>query len=140
MPLSLANVAQTANAWATRPGGTLMKSIVLLLALVGFLVTAAVAVPEQPDAQTAAGWVKSKKSPVLGGPLGTCFDVAVLREGGRYHMWFSWRPKKSVALTESEDGLTWSPPVIALEPNAKSGWEEDGNRPVVLKEGDTYHM
>src|SRR5262249_23159329 len=117
-----------------------MKSIVPLLALVGFLVTTAVAVSEQPETQTAAGWVKSKKSPVLGGPLGRGLDVAVLREGGRYHMWFSWRPKKSIGLTESEDGLTWSEPVIALGPNAKSGWEDDVNRPVALKKDDTYHM
>jgi beta-1,2-mannobiose phosphorylase / 1,2-beta-oligomannan phosphorylase len=117
-----------------------MKSIVPLLALVGFLVTGVVAFPEQPDAQTAAGWVKSEKNPVLGGSLGTCFDIAILREGGRYRMWFSWRPKKSIALTESEDGLTWGEPVIALGPNATSGWEDDINRPVVLKKGDTYHM
>src|SRR5215831_1979495 len=125
---------------ATCPEGTPMRNIVPLLALVGFLVTTPVALPEQPDAQTAAGWVKSKKSPVLGGPLGTCFDVAVLREGGRYRMWFSWRPKKSIALAESEDGLTWGEPVVVLGSNANSGWEDDVNRPVVIKKGDTYHM
>ena len=106
------------------------------VALVGFLVTGAVGLPEQPEAQTAGGWVKSEKNPVLGGPLGTCFDVAVLREGGQYRMWFSWRPKQGIALTASEDGLTWGEPVIALGPNAKSGWEDEVNRPVVLKQGE----
>jgi predicted GH43/DUF377 family glycosyl hydrolase len=95
---------------------------------------------QQPDAPTAAGWVKYDKNPVLGGSLGTCFDLAVLREGGRYRMWFSWRPKQSIALTESADGLTWSKPVLALGPNRQSGWEDDVNRPVVLKAGDSYHM
>jgi hypothetical protein len=79
-----------------------MKSIVPLVALAGFLATGTVVGADQPEAQTAAGWVKSEKSPVLGGSLGTCFDIAVLREDGRYRMWFSWRPKKSIALTVSE--------------------------------------
>jgi hypothetical protein len=118
-----------------------MKLIVPSLILVGlWLPTMVVAAePERRDVQTAAGWVKSDKNPVLGGSLGTCFDIAVLRDAGKYRMWFSWRPKKSIALTESDDGLTWSKPVIALGPNAESGWEEDVNRPVVLKQGDTYH-
>src|SRR5262249_14845568 len=29
---------------------------------------------------------------------------------------------------------------IALGPNAQSGWEEDVNRPTVLKQGDSYHI
>jgi len=87
-----------------------------------------------------AGWVKHPKNPVLGGDLGTCFDVSVLREGGIYRMWFSWRPKKSIALVESKDGVQWSKPVIVLGPNAKTDWEHDLNRPVVLKNRDRYQM
>ena len=30
---------------------------------------------DSPDAETAGGWVKYEKNPVLGGSLGTCFDV-----------------------------------------------------------------
>jgi predicted GH43/DUF377 family glycosyl hydrolase len=55
-------------------------------------------------------------------------------------MWFSWRPKKSIALVESKDGLAWGEPTVVLGPNQASGWEEDVNRPVVLKEGDRYRM
>jgi predicted GH43/DUF377 family glycosyl hydrolase len=96
----------------------------------------------QPKAveQTAAGWVKYDKNPVIGGNLGTCFDISVLREGDKYRMWFSWRPKRALALTESADGLTWSTPAIVLGPNPRSGWEDDINRPVVLKKGETYHL
>ncbi len=50
----------------------------------------------QPSADTAAGWAKHPKNPVLGGDLGTCFDISVLKEGDTYRMWFSWRPKKRV--------------------------------------------
>jgi predicted GH43/DUF377 family glycosyl hydrolase len=92
------------------------------------------------DAEVAGGWVKFGKNPVLGGPLGTCFDVSVLREGGGYRMWFSWRPKRSIALVESKDGLAWGEPSIALGPNRASGWEEEVNRPVVIKHGGKYRM
>ena len=73
---------------------------------------------------TAAGWIKHP-NPVLGGDLGTCFDISVLKEGDTYRMWFSWRPKKSIALVESKDGVQWSKPVIVLGPNEKTDWEND---------------
>lgn len=92
------------------------------------------------DTETAAGWRKYEKNPVLGDKLGTCFDISVLREDNRYRMWFSWRPKKSIALVESQDGLTWGEPQIVLGPRKASGWEDDLNRPVVIREGDRYHM
>ena len=105
-------------------------------------------VPDEPagrgeqagSAETAAGWVKHPRNPVLGGDLGTCFDVSVLKEGGKYRMWFSWRPKKSIALVESQDGVQWSKPLIVLGPNEKTDWEDDLNRPVVLKNGTRYQM
>lgn len=90
--------------------------------------------------ETSAGWIKSEWNPVLGGKLGTCFDIAVLREADKYRMWFSWRPKKSVALVESTDGVHWSEPQIALGPNPSSDWEEDINRPVVVRRGNIYHL
>jgi predicted GH43/DUF377 family glycosyl hydrolase len=92
------------------------------------------------SADTNRGWVKSKHNPVLGGKLGTCFDVSVLKEGETFRMWFSWRPKKSVALVESIDGVHWNDPVIVLRPNPATGWEDDVNRPVALKRPDVYHM
>jgi len=98
------------------------------------------AIQEPSQSETAGGWVKDPSSPVLGGALGTCFDVSVLREGGRYRMWFSWRPKKSIALVESSDGIHWSTPEIVLGPNEKTDWEADLNRPVVLKIGNRYEM
>jgi predicted GH43/DUF377 family glycosyl hydrolase len=93
-----------------------------------------------PPAGTSAGWRKHKRNPVLGGDLGTCFDVAMLRENGTYRMWFSWRPKKSVALVESPDGIHWSEPLIVLGPNEATDWEKDINRPTVIKRDGTYHM
>jgi hypothetical protein len=92
------------------------------------------------EAEGAAGWRKFANNPVLGGDLGTCFDVSLLREEKTYRMWFSWRPKKAVALVEGTDGVHWGPPVIVLAPNPQTDWEEDINRPVVVKRPDGYHM
>jgi beta-1,2-mannobiose phosphorylase / 1,2-beta-oligomannan phosphorylase len=89
---------------------------------------------------SVAGW-KKYPSPVLGGQYGTCFDVSVLKDADVYRMWVSWRPKQSVALVESKDGFHWSgPPKIVLPPRRETGWEEDINRPVIIKREDGYHM
>ena len=57
--------------------------------------------------------------PVLGGSLGTCFDVAVLKDGDVLRMYFSWRPRMSLALGESRDGIRWSqPPIVLVGPMA----------------------
>src|SRR5437016_10502375 len=119
-----------------------MKYLLTVLLPAAVLGAAALGAADRdaPDAETAGGWRKYDKNPVLGGPLGTCFDVSVLRDGDKYRMWFSWRPKRSIALVESDDGLSWGEPSIVLGPNKTSGWEEDVNRPVVIKEGGKYRM
>ena len=56
----------------------------------------------------AGPWVKYGDKPVLGNKkLGTCFDINVVTNGpAPYTMYFSWRPKKSIALVRSDDALT----------------------------------
>ena len=96
---------------------------------------------EKSTGSTRAGWFKHGNSPVLGGNYGTCFDMSVLKEGELYRMYFSWRPEKSLALVESKDGIHWSEPVIILGPRETAeGWEDDLNRPVVIKHENRYHM
>ena len=111
-----------------------------LFASLTLAVAAGRAEAEERPAETCAGWLKSEANPVLGGSLGTCFDICLLKDGGRYRMWFSWRPKKSVALVESSDGVHWGAPQIALGPDPDSDWQADMNRPVVLKRAEGYHM
>lgn len=82
--------------------------------------------------QTSGGWAKYDYNPVLGGNLGTCFDCCLLRFPEGYRMWFSWRPKKAIAWTDSRDGINWLPPRIALQGLPGSDWERDVNRPIVL--------
>jgi hypothetical protein len=89
---------------------------------------------------TNAGWIKYEKNPVFGGDLGTCFDVSLLRENRKFRMWFSWRPQKSIALTESLDGINWNDPVFVLRPNDGTDWENDINRPAVVRRDDSYYM
>ena len=102
--------------------------------------------PQQPPTspappETSGGWKKFEGNPVMGGKHGTCFDISVLREGDTYRMWLSWRPKRSVALVQSKDGIHWSePPKIVLGRRKESGWEDDINRPVVVKRENGYHL
>ena len=81
------------------------------------------------------GWVKYEGNPVFGNAeIGTCFDVDVQIMNGRYRMYFSWRPKASIAYIESDDGIHWSDsPHIVLGPDPASGWEDNVNRNSVVR-------
>ena len=91
--------------------------------------------------KTAAQWIKYENNPVLGGgDLGTVFDISVLKDDSGYNMYCSWRPKRSLALSTSQDGKNWSAPEIILGPNDANNWEEDINRPVVVLKDGIYHL
>lgn len=90
---------------------------------------------------TNGGWVKYPNNPVLGGDLGVCFDISMLYDEGVYTMYFSWRTRKSVAVTTSRDGVHWAEPQICIAPReAAEGREDNLNRPCVVKKGSIYHM
>ncbi len=48
--------------------------------------------------------------------------------------------KKACAVTFSDDGIKWCEPVITLEKNLKTGWEDDINRNCVIKVDGMYKM
>ena len=84
---------------------------------------------------------KYEGGPVFGDDTtGTVFDAYVHMENGRYRMDFSWRPKKALAVTFSDDGIHWDEPIITLECNPESGWEDDVNRNCVLYVDGIYKM
>jgi len=90
---------------------------------------------------TNGGWKKSEGNPVLGdSALGTCFDAHIMPAEDGLRMYFSWRPKKSLAVSRSQDGIHWDPPGIILEPRQDTAWEDDINRNCVLRVGAVYHM
>lgn len=91
--------------------------------------------------KTSGGWMKYANNPVLGGRFGTIFDISVLQKNDSLTQLFcSWRPQRSIALSESNDGYHWSDPVTCLTFNDSSGWERDVNRPVVVLKDGIYHM
>lgn len=86
-------------------------------------------------------FTKYEQNPIFGGgTLGTCFDVYVSRDRGRYRMDFSWRPEKALAVTFSDDGIHWEAPQITLSPRPDSGWEEKLNRNCVIQVDGKYKM
>lgn len=88
-------------------------------------------------------WVKYSGNPVLGNAdLGTCFDVNVVLDGpAPYTMYFSWRPKRAIALVRSNDGLTWTQePEICLQNDPSCGWEDDLNRSCTVFKDGVWHM
>lgn len=90
---------------------------------------------------TNGGWTKFQGNPVLGGNIGVCFDVSVLKIGTLYYMYFSWRTKKSIALVKSTDGINWSDPEICIAPiPTEKGFEDNLNRPCVLYMDGLWHM
>jgi len=91
----------------------------------------------------AGTWEKLPENPVLGGKaLGTCFDVNVIADGpAPYTMYFSWRPKKAIALVRSTDAVRWTrEPEICLEANPASGWEDDVNRSCTVFRDGVWHL
>ncbi len=90
---------------------------------------------------TNAGWKKFRGNPVLGGKYGVCFDISVLKTDTGYRMYFSWRTKGSIGVTDSEDGFVWSEPMVCLSPRpTEQGWEDELNRPAVVYKDGLYHM
>ena len=95
-----------------------------------------------PAANHDNGWQKLADGPVLGNSeLGTCFDVNVIPDGpSKYNMYFSWRPKMAIAVSRSENGTYWTDPVIVLEHDETSGWEDNLNRSCTIFWNGKYHM
>ena len=54
-------------------------------------------------------------------------------------MFSSWRPKRCLAISISDDCLKWSDPQIILSPN-KSLFEDDLDRSVVVYKNNVFHL
>lgn len=117
-----------------------MKNLTYIL-LIPVFVFCSCSVKSSQSKTTKASWEKYDRNPILGGgDLGTVFDLSVLKEGNKYLMYNSWRPQKSIALSVSSDGKSWSHPEIVLGPEESTGWEDDMNRPSIVKKDGIYHL
>lgn len=88
-------------------------------------------------------WTKHPDNPVLGPGycLQAVFDCCVIPWGDQLRMWLSWRDLRSIAYSESQDGIHWKGPRIVLEVDPTIGWEKDNvNRPHVLQVGSKWYM
>ena len=86
-------------------------------------------------------WVKYDTNPVLGNvETGSLFDPHVIKVGDKYKMYVSVRNKKSIGISESIDGYTWSTPELVFSPKAISTFEQDVNRATVLYKDGKYYM
>ena len=63
-------------------------------------------------------------TPIFGGEsTGTVFDAYVWEQNGRLRMDFSWRPRKALGVTFSDDGIHWEEPVVTLDLSEANTWE-----------------
>ena len=84
--------------------------------------------------KTMALFTKHPSNPVMGPgyTVTAIFDSCITRHGDHFKMWCSWRDMNAIAVSDSEDGVSWSAPRIVLERNPKVAWEQDAvNRPHV---------
>ena len=133
--------------WRRKPTGVTFKlaaaSDALVATRAGLYVGEAPAEELSAAETPARAWAKYEDNPVLGNArLGTCFDINVVTNGpAPFTMYFSWRPKGSIACVFSQDGLTWTQePVTCLPPKPEHDWERIVNRTTTVKRGDTWHM
>jgi len=85
---------------------------------------------------------KYGNSPVFGSrETGTMFDAYVWKQNGRLRMDVSWRPRKALAVTFSDDGIHWDELAITLEMDPSTG-ENNLNRNCVIPDphGTGYLM
>lgn len=90
----------------------------------------------------AGSFEKYENSPVFGSKeTGTMFDAYVWKQNGRLRMDVSWRPRKALAVTFSDDGIHWEDPIVTLECDPSTG-ENNLNRNCVIPspDGNGYLM
>lgn len=88
----------------------------------------------------APGWRRYEGNPVLDERYGETYDVSVIKVNGIYRMYLSVRNIRSIGFVESEDGIHWGDMTIILKPRNEFCWEEDINRPIVIKYNDRFYM
>ena len=118
-------------------------SIIIIIGIVVFSVQSTQYIYKYKNIpnSTNLGWKKYGNSQVLGNEkTGTLFDPTVIIEDGKYIMYVSSRANSSISISQSEDGYTWSEPVIVFGPSENSKWDKVINRCSIVKKDGKYYM
>jgi beta-1,2-mannobiose phosphorylase / 1,2-beta-oligomannan phosphorylase len=119
-----------------------MRKIFLFIILITSLIT--VKGQENKFNDCLSGWSKYEQNPILGGIMGTFFDVSIVRnDKDTLQMYCTWYDGNSIALTESKDGLKWSSLKTCLNfSEASNNRTETGYtvRPSVIIRNGVYYM
>lgn len=89
-----------------------------------------------------SSFIKLGNYPLLGDKkTGSLFDPCVLMEAeDSYIMFVSHRKTGAIAMTTSEDGISWQEIKDVLLPGDSESWEKIVNRCSVIKHNNTYYM
>lgn len=114
---------------------TLLMIDIIILVIILFI--AIIKIGEKSNECT-----KYEYNPILGNEdTGSLFDPHVIIDSdGIYRMYVSWRKKKAIAVTTSNDGINWTPLKIVLNRELSTGWEDEVNRATVIYKEGMYHM
>jgi predicted GH43/DUF377 family glycosyl hydrolase len=86
---------------------------------------------------------KHPSNPVLGPgyTVTALFDACMLRFGEGIRSYVSWRDLKSIAASDSTDGVSWAAPRLVLEVDPAIAWEGEAiNRPHVVQANGRWYM
>jgi predicted GH43/DUF377 family glycosyl hydrolase len=87
-----------------------------------------------------AGWRRYERNPVFPFEWGETFDATVITLPDRLRVYFGWRLERSIAVTDSRDGIHWSFPVKVISPDPSVPYLEEVNRNIVLIKDGIYHL
>lgn len=86
-------------------------------------------------------WIKYKFNPILGNnSTGTVFDPFIIKHEGLYKIYVSWRPKGTIALSSSQDGIKWTDLKTVLDKGNTTSWEKIVNRASILQIKKKFYM
>ena len=86
-------------------------------------------------------WMPYKDNPIIGNDeTGSVFDPHIIKVDDHYLMYVSTRIDGNIGVTESTDGINWTPIQTVLTHDNNSGWEESINRCSVCIKDNKYYM
>ena len=86
------------------------------------------------------GWVRDKRNPMIHLNYQNANDPSVVKAGGEYYMYFTWRTMDRITMIKSRDGEVWTDPQINFLPQMDLDWEEEVSQPCVIYKDGIFEM